>query len=177
MAAVESCVNIHHLKGSSLCSAQSIFSNTCKNVHFRSKIACVISWVYVSKLIERLTKLNYFPIWQQDRQPFKAGQSCECERAACTTKTSLEMYSRNSQTHSQFCWQTTEVCLLFFLISVEKYQVHSAHSRSLSRLLRLVKNLDMNVQKFSDYGKEFIKKQKMSPDAYIQVALQLAYYR
>lgn len=35
----------------------------------------------------------------------------------------------------------------------------------------------MNVHKFYDYGKEFIKEQKMSPDAYIQVALQLAYYR
>lgn len=53
----------------------------------------------------------------------------------------------------------------------------SAHSRIHSYLLRLVKNLDMNVHKFYDYGKEFIKKQKMSPDAYIQVALQLAYYR
>lgn len=53
----------------------------------------------------------------------------------------------------------------------------SAHSRIHSYLLRLVKNLDMNVHKFHDYGKEFIKKQKMSPDAYIQVALQLAYYR
>lgn len=43
--------------------------------------------------------------------------------------------------------------------------------------LRLVKNLDIQVHRFYDYGKEFIKKQKMSPDAYIQVALQLAYYR
>uniref|UniRef100_A0A8D3D334 Choline O-acetyltransferase n=1 Tax=Scophthalmus maximus TaxID=52904 RepID=A0A8D3D334_SCOMX len=43
--------------------------------------------------------------------------------------------------------------------------------------LSLVRNLDMSVHKFHDYGKEFIKRQKMSPDAYIQVALQLAYYR
>uniref|UniRef100_A0A8C6X690 Choline O-acetyltransferase n=1 Tax=Naja naja TaxID=35670 RepID=A0A8C6X690_NAJNA len=42
---------------------------------------------------------------------------------------------------------------------------------------RLVKNLDFVVYKFENYGKEFIKKQKMSPDAYIQVALQLAFYR
>lgn len=46
-----------------------------------------------------------------------------------------------------------------------------------SFMYRLVKNLDMNVHKFSSYGKEFIKKHNMSPDAYIQVALQFAYYR
>ena len=42
---------------------------------------------------------------------------------------------------------------------------------------RLVANLDMDGYKFTFYGKEFIKKQRMSPDAYIQVALQLAFYR
>ncbi|KAM7370669.1 hypothetical protein PAMP_010196 [Pampus punctatissimus] len=41
----------------------------------------------------------------------------------------------------------------------------------------LVNNLDMDVFKFKVYGKEFIKKQKMSPDAFIQVALQLAFYK
>lgn len=45
------------------------------------------------------------------------------------------------------------------------------------RLQRLVNNLDMDVFKFKVYGKEFIKKQKMSPDAFIQVALQLAFYK
>uniref|UniRef100_A0AAY3ZUQ7 Choline O-acetyltransferase n=1 Tax=Denticeps clupeoides TaxID=299321 RepID=A0AAY3ZUQ7_9TELE len=45
------------------------------------------------------------------------------------------------------------------------------------RFFRLVRNLDMDVFKFAFYGKEFIKKQKMSPDAFIQVALQLAFYR
>uniref|UniRef100_A0A8D2JI60 Choline O-acetyltransferase n=1 Tax=Varanus komodoensis TaxID=61221 RepID=A0A8D2JI60_VARKO len=45
------------------------------------------------------------------------------------------------------------------------------------KLQRLAKNLDLLVYKFENYGKEFIKKQKMSPDAYIQVALQLAFYR
>lgn len=42
---------------------------------------------------------------------------------------------------------------------------------------RLVDNLDMDVFKFKAYGKEFIKKHKMSPDAFIQVALQLAFYK
>ncbi|XP_034041434.1 choline O-acetyltransferase isoform X2 [Thalassophryne amazonica] len=56
-------------------------------------------------------------------------------------------------------------------------EVHKLLSSSTDKLQRLVKNLDINVHKFCEYGKEFIKKQKMSPDAYIQLALQLAYYR
>ncbi|KAM9364966.1 choline O-acetyltransferase [Pholidichthys leucotaenia] len=56
-------------------------------------------------------------------------------------------------------------------------EIHKCLASSADKLQRLVKNLDMNVHKFCGYGKEFIKKQKMSPDAYIQVALQLAYYR
>nr|XP_020460786.1 choline O-acetyltransferase-like isoform X2 [Monopterus albus] len=48
---------------------------------------------------------------------------------------------------------------------------------SRERLKRLVNNLDMDVFKFKAYGKEFIKNQKMSPDAFIQVALQLAFYK
>uniref|UniRef100_A0A3Q3EAR3 Choline O-acetyltransferase n=1 Tax=Hippocampus comes TaxID=109280 RepID=A0A3Q3EAR3_HIPCM len=42
---------------------------------------------------------------------------------------------------------------------------------------KLVKNLDMDVFTFKGYGKEFIKKQKMSPDAFVQVALQLAFFK
>ncbi|XP_077482458.1 choline O-acetyltransferase b [Stigmatopora argus] len=45
------------------------------------------------------------------------------------------------------------------------------------RLQRLVNNLDMDVFTFRGYGKEFIKKQKMSPDAFVQVALQLAFFK
>ncbi|XP_062331577.1 choline O-acetyltransferase-like [Osmerus eperlanus] len=48
---------------------------------------------------------------------------------------------------------------------------------SANRLQSLVQNLELDVYKFKAYGKEFIKKQKMSPDALIQVALQLAFYR
>ncbi|XP_034754800.1 choline O-acetyltransferase [Etheostoma cragini] len=56
-------------------------------------------------------------------------------------------------------------------------EIQKLLAASADKLQRQVENLDMNVHKFSNYGKEFIKKQKMSPDAYIQVALQLAYYR
>ncbi|XP_075614817.1 choline O-acetyltransferase isoform X2 [Balearica regulorum gibbericeps] len=54
-------------------------------------------------------------------------------------------------------------------------QAHLASSSE--KLQRIVKNLDFIAYKFENYGKEFIKKQKISPDAYIQVALQLAFYR
>ncbi|XP_062376374.1 choline O-acetyltransferase [Sardina pilchardus] len=56
-------------------------------------------------------------------------------------------------------------------------EIQALLAASADKLHRLAKNLDMNVHKFTKYGKEFIKRQKMSPDAYIQVALQFAYYR
>ncbi|XP_061163747.1 carnitine O-acetyltransferase-like isoform X2 [Saccostrea echinata] len=41
----------------------------------------------------------------------------------------------------------------------------------------LVKDVDLNVFKFTEYGKNFPKSQKLSPDSYLQMAFQLAYYR
>ncbi|XP_045460788.1 choline O-acetyltransferase isoform X2 [Harmonia axyridis] len=41
----------------------------------------------------------------------------------------------------------------------------------------LVKDLDFQVFRFNNYGKNFIKSCSVSPDVYVQLALQLAYYR
>ncbi|GJQ73911.1 hypothetical protein Trydic_g18845 [Trypoxylus dichotomus] len=41
----------------------------------------------------------------------------------------------------------------------------------------LLKDLDFCVYRFTGYGKDFMKSCKVSPDAYIQLALQLAYYK
>ncbi|XP_039951311.1 carnitine O-acetyltransferase isoform X1 [Bactrocera tryoni] len=41
----------------------------------------------------------------------------------------------------------------------------------------LAENLHVNVLHFQDYGKGFLKQQKLSPDSYIQIALQYAYYK
>ncbi|XP_050423974.1 choline O-acetyltransferase [Adelges cooleyi] len=46
-----------------------------------------------------------------------------------------------------------------------------------SVLDRLVKDLDCHVFRFTQYGKEFIKSCKVSPDVYIQLAMQLAYHK
>ncbi|XP_069652241.1 choline O-acetyltransferase isoform X2 [Haliaeetus albicilla] len=56
-------------------------------------------------------------------------------------------------------------------------EIQARLASAAEKLQRIVKNLDFIAYKFENYGKEFIKKQKISPDAYIQVALQLAFYR
>ncbi|XP_052468057.1 choline O-acetyltransferase-like [Carassius gibelio] len=56
-------------------------------------------------------------------------------------------------------------------------QVQYILASAADHLHRLVRNLDMNVFTFAVYGKEFIKQQKMSPDAFIQLSLQLAFFR
>ena len=38
-------------------------------------------------------------------------------------------------------------------------------------------DIDNAALVFKDYGKEFVKKLKVSPDAFIQQALQLTYFR
>lgn len=43
--------------------------------------------------------------------------------------------------------------------------------------LRMVEDLDIKVMVFHQFGKGFPKSEKISPDAFIQLALQLAYYR
>ena len=41
----------------------------------------------------------------------------------------------------------------------------------------LINQLNLIVLDYTDYGKDFIKSMKLSPDSYIQIAMQLAYYR
>ena len=42
---------------------------------------------------------------------------------------------------------------------------------------RSIKNLDMYVLCFDDFGKNFPKSLKLSPDGFIQAAIQLTYYK
>lgn len=42
---------------------------------------------------------------------------------------------------------------------------------------RAISNLDFYLLRFEKFGKEFPKSQNMSPDCFIQLALQLTYYK
>jgi len=44
-------------------------------------------------------------------------------------------------------------------------------------VFRLVSEVDLKVFVFDKFGKNFPKSQKVSPDSFIQNAIQLAYYR
>ncbi|KAF2363289.1 Acyltransferase ChoActase/COT/CPT [Trinorchestia longiramus] len=46
-----------------------------------------------------------------------------------------------------------------------------------SNVDRLVEDLDFRILRYTGFGRNFMKKSKCSPDAFIQLALQLAYFR
>ncbi|XP_076436224.1 carnitine O-acetyltransferase-like [Babylonia areolata] len=56
-------------------------------------------------------------------------------------------------------------------------KTHDALRLADQELTSLVNDIQITVFTFEDFGKDFPKKCRMSPDAFIQVALQLAYYR
>lgn len=56
-------------------------------------------------------------------------------------------------------------------------QIETELQRAGDDLQMMVEDLDMACFTYTGYGKKFIKSQKMSPDSYIQMAIQLAYYR
>ena len=61
-------------------------------------------------------------------------------------------------------WDFSEACLKDIDLAVADAQT-------------LIADTDIKLMMFGDYGKGFVKKCKCSPDGYIQLALQLAYYR
>ena len=44
-------------------------------------------------------------------------------------------------------------------------------------IFRAISDVDLRVLHFKEFGKDFPKAQKLSPDSFIQNAIQLAYYR
>ena len=56
-------------------------------------------------------------------------------------------------------------------------QCQEVIEESLERARDLLNDVDLHILTHDAYGKGFMKKCRTSPDAYIQMALQLAYYR
>lgn len=57
------------------------------------------------------------------------------------------------------------------------FQCEEQISQSLAAARALADDVDFHVVSFRDFGKGKIKKCRVSPDAFIQLALQLAYFR
>ncbi|XP_055628400.1 carnitine O-acetyltransferase [Toxorhynchites rutilus septentrionalis] len=57
------------------------------------------------------------------------------------------------------------------------HQAQSLLQKAAERHDKLISDLDMNYLHYTGYGKNFIKAQKMSPDSYIQMAIQYAFYK
>ncbi|XP_018327193.1 carnitine O-palmitoyltransferase 1, liver isoform isoform X2 [Agrilus planipennis] len=58
-----------------------------------------------------------------------------------------------------------------------RYECQEAINNALITAKSLIADLDLRIYVHDHYGKGFMKKCRVSPDAYIQMSLQLAYYR
>uniref|UniRef100_T1IUM8 Choline O-acetyltransferase n=1 Tax=Strigamia maritima TaxID=126957 RepID=T1IUM8_STRMM len=61
--------------------------------------------------------------------------------------------------------------------NVENVELQQAITSAKQHIDRLGKDLDFYVLRFDDYGRELAKRNQMSPDVLMQLALQLAYYK
>lgn len=68
-----------------------------------------------------------------------------------------------------WAWHRFQPYMWFQFIAIEEESYETAR--------KLFEDVEMRLLVFQEYGKGFIKKSKVSPDGYIQMALQLANYR
>lgn len=58
-----------------------------------------------------------------------------------------------------------------------KFESGAAIDLAIKTVKNLIADIDLSILVHNKYGKGFMKKCRLSPDAYLQMALQLAYYR
>ncbi|CAJ0583523.1 unnamed protein product, partial [Mesorhabditis spiculigera] len=83
-------------------------------------------------------------------------------------KINAQKYLTNGDT------QPVDVRLLKFIL---EDSVKDAVARSAKEMDKVVEDLEVRTYSFKNYGKNFPKQLKLSPDSFIQMAFQLAYYR
>lgn len=72
------------------------------------------------------------------------------------------------------CCQYKKACHIAFSVESELQGPLSTAKRNLDCA---VQDLQVYGYTFKQFGSNFVKKQKLSPDAFIQMAFQLAFYR
>lgn len=65
----------------------------------------------------------------------------------------------------------------FFLINKSAILFFKINLIIYNNYPRFIDNLELYILKFDAFGKNFPKSQKISPDAFVQIAMQLAFYR
>jgi len=84
----------------------------------------------------------------------------------------------------KYCQKSSEHCESSVSLPVPKslvFNVSAKVSKAIDEACvaadSVCESVKLEVADFKDFGKEFVKSKKMSPDSFIQIALQLAYWR
>ncbi|XP_023220921.1 choline O-acetyltransferase-like isoform X2 [Centruroides sculpturatus] len=61
------------------------------------------------------------------------------------------------------------------------WEIHKSFNKKINDIKEsidtLIEQVDLNIVKFTNFGKNFIKQQKINPDIFLQLSLQMTYFR
>ena len=131
---------------------------------------------------EGITMLNFlekFLIYYQQQQTTGTTTTMVANSNLLMRKTSAEWKSP-SQLPSLLSSSSTTTTTMLKSTSLQwniSIEIEKQIKQAEKRADKAVVDLDLYVLRFNEYGSDFIKQQRISPDAYIQLALQLTYFK